>query len=269
MKIGIRASAIAPELPLEQAACRAREAGFEVLEAEMRDSGELTPSSDATAVAQLARQVHSVGMEVWSLVCERFWDWNYAAPDPLDRQRAYDLTVAMLDRARWLGARAAVVIPAVVAAPGERRGRVRYETALHAAAAALRQLAAQAELRGVYIAVRNTWNRFLLSPVEMREFIDQINSPWVGVCLDTGSLAPYGFAEDWIRTLEHRIIRVHVRDGRAAASGPDGLCSPGQGDVNWPEVVAALRETGYDGPLICAGPGDPAGMARMLRGLLA
>jgi len=50
-----------------------------------------------------------------------------------------------------------------------------------------------------------------------------------------------------VRVLAGRIRRVHVKDFRRNVGTIDGFCDLLAGDVNWPEVMAALREVHYDG----------------------
>jgi hexulose-6-phosphate isomerase len=108
-------------------------------------------------------------------------------------------------------------------------------------------LAPEAERLGVSILVENIWNKFLLSPLEMRSLIDQVGSPRVGALLDTGNLIAFGYPEQWIRILGQRIKEVHLKDYRESVGGVGGFVGLLEGDVNWPEVMAALEEVGYDG----------------------
>ena len=55
---------------------------------------------------------------------------------------------------------------------------------------ALRELAAEAESAKVQMAPENVWNKFLLSPLEMRTFVDQFHSPGSGVHFDAGNDKP-------------------------------------------------------------------------------
>ena len=48
----------------------------------------------------------------------------------------------------------------------------------------------------------------------------------------------------------------------------DGFCQLGDGDVDWPTVVTALKRAGYDGPVTYEGPGDPADVARRIDRIL-
>jgi hexulose-6-phosphate isomerase len=121
----------------------------------------------------------------------------------------------------------------------------------------------------VTIALENVWNRFLLSPVEAADLIDRINSPYVGWYLDTGNVLALGYPEDWIATLAGRIKRVHVKDYDLRQPGAAGFCALGEGSVNWPRVVTALRQVGYDGPLTYEGAGEPEEMQRRLRNIIS
>ena len=77
----------------------------------------------------------------------------------------------------------------------------------------------------------------------MRDYLDEIDSPWVGAYFDIGNVRKFGPSEDWIRTLGRRIVKLDVKDwGRG-----NGFCKIGDGDVNWPEVRAALGEIGFTG----------------------
>ena len=99
------------------------------------------------------------------------------------------------------------------------------------------------------LGIENVWNRFLMSPHEMAAFIDQFNSPWIGAYVDVANLIPFGYAEDWIRTLGKRVAGVHFKDYRRSVGTADGFVDLLEGDVNWPAVVEALNEIGYDGPV--------------------
>ena len=83
--------------------------------------------------------------------------------------------------------------------------------------------------------------------MEMRDFIDKIDSPFVGSYFDVGNVVINGYPEHWIRILGNRIKKVHFKDFRRAVGTLDGFVDLLAGDVNYPEVVKALEEVGYDG----------------------
>jgi hexulose-6-phosphate isomerase len=198
-----------------------------------------------------------------------FMETHYASPEPVARARARELTLRMLDDAAAGGVEAIMVIPAVVGRATEPRPRVGYEDAYQRTFEALCELRLEAEARAVTIGLENAWNRFLLSPLEVAGLLDEIGSPHVGWHLDVGNILPYGYPEDWIAVLGRRIVRVHAKDYDLSKVGPAGFCALGEGSVNWPAVLAALRAAGYAGPLTYEGDVSGTDVSRRLRALLA
>jgi L-ribulose-5-phosphate 3-epimerase len=124
---------------------------------------------------------------------------------------------------------------------------VPYETAYRHATAFLKAALQRAEKSGVTLGIENVWNKFLLSPLEMRSFLDQFGSERIGAYFDVGNALATGYPEHWIDILGKRIVRVHFKDYRRAVGSIDGFCDLLSGDVNWPAVTGALRAAGYDG----------------------
>jgi len=109
-----------------------------------------------------------------------------------------------------------------------------------------------AEELGVKIAIENVWNHFLLSPLEAARYVDEFNSPWVGWHFDVGNVIAYGWPEQWIRTLGKRIQKLHIKEFSREKANKEGLWKGFdvpflKGDNNWPAVMKALDEIGYDG----------------------
>jgi L-ribulose-5-phosphate 3-epimerase len=271
MQRSINAWFFEPDTPPEEMARRSADAGLEAIELVLAEEGAVTSGTDEPTCRAIGQRVRDAGLEVASLATGLFWTYSYGSQDPADRAMAYDLTLAMLDRAAWLGTDAVLVVPAVVGGWDNPRPKIRYADALNRTYDALRSLAPEAEQRAVAIAVENInhYSRFLLSPVEMADLIDHVNSPWVGVYFDTGNVMTIGYPEDWIVTLGRRILRVHVKDYDLARRGHEGFCAPFDGDVDWTAVVNALAQAGYDGPLTYEGHGDLADVKARLERIIA
>lgn len=269
MKKSINGWTFPPDTPWDEAARAARAAGFEAIEPTIAEQGPLNTTTDEPACRRISEQIRESGMEIASLATGLYWQYSLTSPDAGERAKARDITIAGLDRAAWLGTDALLVVPGMVAHFEDNKLRIGYADALHYAAEALAELAHEAEQRGVVIAIENVWNAFLVSPVEMRDFIDRINSPWVAAYLDVGNVLRYGVSQDWVRTLGRRIARVHLKDFKLSVGNLDGFCPLGDGDVDWPAVMAVLKEVGYNGPLTFEGPGELEDISRRIDKIIA
>ena len=124
---------------------------------------------------------------------------------------------------------------------------VAYDVAYDRALEEIKKLAPVAEEYGVHIGIENVWNKFLLSPLEMRRFVDEVGSDYVGVYFDVGNVMYAGYPEQWIRILNKRIKKVHFKDYRRNPGGLNCFVDLLSGDVDWKAVMAAFAEIGYDG----------------------
>lgn len=97
------------------------------------------------------------------------------------------------------------------------------------------------------LGIENVWNKFLLSPLEMRDFIDSFGSAAVGSYFDAGNVLLTGYPEHWISILAQRIVRVHVKDFKKSVGTAAGFVDMLEGDVDFQAVRTALERIGYDG----------------------
>ena len=117
---------------------------------------------------------------------------------------------------------------------------VNYKTTYERSLEAFSELREYAEKTGVSIGLENVWNKFLLSPMEMLDFINKIGSDYVGSYLDIGNTLLNGYPEDWVRILADKIKKVHFKDYRVEAGGLHGFVDLLAGDVNYPVQMAAV-----------------------------
>ena len=148
---------------------------------------------------------------------------------------------------QWLGADAYLYVPGAVEVFFLSEAEViPYDVCYQRASEAISQLVPTAEKLGVTIAVENVWNKFLLSPLEMRDFIDNFDSIQVGAYFDVGNVLLTGYPEQWIRILGSRIKRVHIKDFKRSIGTADGFVDLLEGDVDFVAVKKALAEINYD-----------------------
>ena len=223
-------------------------AGFEGFEIDLSEDGPLTLDSSAKEVAAVRELAEQSGLQLSGLATGLYWGANPASADIAVRQRAETILRKQIEIAGALGLDAILVVPATVGADFIPNCEVvAYDTAWQRATDFIRAALPAAEKAGVRIGVENVWNKFLLSPLEMRQFIVQFDSEWVGAYFDVGNTLAMGYPEHWIQILGRQIRRVHLKDYRRAVGSVDGFVEILSGDVNWPAVMSALRTIGYDG----------------------
>ena len=238
------------DTPYKESVALAAKCGYEAFEPAVGESGELTPDTSPAKIDELRKLIEDSGLKISSLASGFGWTYPCTSSDKAIRQKGVDLLRSQIAIAQRMGA------PVILAVPGmsgtgwwSYQGNERYDEAYDNALESFSQLKADAEAAKVIIGIENVWNKFLISPLEMRDFIDKLNSPYIGSYFDVGNLANFGVAEHWIAILGKRIARVHVKDYRNEAGGFAGFVDLLAGDVNWPAVVEALKAIGYDGPL--------------------
>ena len=224
----------------------ARDAGFDGVELALNETGEFSLDSTKEEVLAIKEFGESLGLEFYSVASGLYWTYNYTSANPDNVNKAKAITKKQLEVASWLGCDTILVVPGAVEVAFDRGEVVEYDVAYERALAALRELAPYAEKLGVAIGVENVWNEFLLSPMEMARFIDEVGSDFVGSYFDIGNVLYIGHPEHWIKILGKRIKKVHFKDYRRAAGDLYGFVDLLSGEVNWPAVMAKLAEIGYD-----------------------
>jgi hexulose-6-phosphate isomerase len=121
-----------------------------------------------------------------------------------------------------------------------------YDEVLRYSGEGLRAVLPAAERHGVVLGIENVWNKFLLSPQEMRQMIDEVGHPLIGTYFDVGNCVLYGYPEQWVAILGSRIKKVHVKDFKRAVATGAGFCQLLDGDADYRAVVGELRAAGYD-----------------------
>ena len=233
---------------IEEKFVLAKEAGFKGFEIDLSEDGPVNLKSTPEELKSFRSLAKKYDLELSGLMSFLYWGANAASADPAVRAKASALLARQIECAQELGIDTILVVPGAVGVdfiPGAET--VRYDLAYERATEFIKAALPAAEKAGVTIAVENVWNKFLLSPLEMRAFVDQFASKNVGVYFDVANTLSFGYPEHWIEILGSRIKRVHFKDYRRNVGTTDGFCDLLSGDVHWPAVMAALHKVGYDG----------------------
>ena len=234
-----------------EAVREAKELGYEGVEVCLFPQGPLSLDIGDADVAKLRKTLEGAGLQAASVTSGALWEYPLTSSDPATRDKGKQAVAKCLEVAGKLGATGILVVPgAVEVFFNPAMEVVQYDVAVQRVEEAMRELVPVAEKNKVAIGVENVWNKMFLSPLEARDFIDKIGSEYLGWFFDVGNILLVGMPDQWIRILGKRIKKVHVKDFRRSVGTLDGFVDLLEGDVNWPEVMKALREVGYDDFLI-------------------
>lgn len=192
-------------------------------------------------VADGLQALRNSNLELWSVHSPFGRGLDLSSIDETVRERTLEAISRAFDLAQSLGCRAVVVHPSLEPIdPSERPMR------LAQARRSLKRVAEFASRVSVSAALEplprsclgNTADEFAL-------LLQDLPEEWMGICLDMNHANLGQDLVTFIRRFGRRIITLHISDN-------DGVDEkhwlPGRGVIDWPGVVAALREAGYRGP---------------------
>jgi L-ribulose-5-phosphate 3-epimerase len=212
-----------------------RDSGFEVVQA-------LTEPDQAKA-EEMKRAADAANVRIDSVMNVDHWQYPLSSSDPAVVEKSLAGMRTSLQNAKLWGADVVLLVPAVV------NPQTSYRDAWTRSQAQIRKLIPLAEQLKVVIGIEEVWNKFLLSPLEMARYIDELQSPWVQAWFDVGNVVLYGYPQDWIRALGKRIVKVHLKDFKRKEGGYAWV-NLGDGDVDWAAVRQAFTDIGYGGSVI-------------------
>lgn len=237
-----------PAQSLKESFKMAKDAGFDGVELALFEEGELSLNTTEEELLAIKKSAEECGIELYSVASELLWYYWLNDTDETLREKGKAIVRKQIDCAKALGCDSILVVPGVVGADWAIPGKTMdYELTYERSLDALKELSKYAEEKGVCIAVENVGNKFLLSPMEMRDFVDAVGSDYVQAYFDVGNCLMEGYPEHWIHTLGKRIKQVHFKDYRVIAGGDHGFVDLLAGDVDYPAVMQAFKDIGYDG----------------------
>ena len=251
MKKGASFFSYAEDVNLKDAMSKMKKAGYEGVELVMGSTGEITMDTSEKELLRIAAMAADFGLDIPSVGTWLLWANNVVSPDEKERAFARDVIRKQLDTAAALGADTILVIPGYCGSNFvEGKPLVRYDDAYDRARETFGMVAAHAQKVQVSIGLENVWNKFLLSPLEMRGLIDDIGSEYVGAYFDVGNIMYIGYPQHWIEILGKRIRKIHFCDYRVSQAGLGAFVDLLAGDVPFGAVMQSLKSIGYDDYII-------------------
>jgi hexulose-6-phosphate isomerase len=210
----------------------AKATGFEEVECYTTpDQAEARDLKDAAAAA---------GIRIHSVMNQAHWKFPLSSSDPAVVAESMKGLETSIRNAHFWGAETVLLVPAVV------NPETRYEDAWTRSRAQINKILPLAAELKVIIAVENVGNRFLLSPLEFARYVDEFKSPWLKAYFDVGNNLSQMYPQDWILTLNKRIVKLHFKES-SIKRVPGQALLLGEGDIDWKAVAAAIRTIGYKG----------------------
>jgi L-ribulose-5-phosphate 3-epimerase len=213
----------------------ARAAGFEAIEMN-------APGMD---VAETRKAIADSGLPVDGTVNSSHWNVRHTDPDPEVRAKALEsLQQAIRDTHAVGGSTVLLVVGRGSDGPEEEIWPRSVENISKALPVAARY--------GITLALENVWNQFLYdhegdhnqTADKWKQYVDEFNSPLVGMQFDIGNHWKYGSMGDWIRTLGKRIVKLDVK---GFSRKENKFTKIGEGDLDFADVRKALREINFYG----------------------
>jgi hexulose-6-phosphate isomerase len=245
MKTAVNRWCFPSHLPVDECLRLTRLAGLDGIELNLEEEGDLSLATPLDEVRAIAGRAADLGVGLTSLSTRLYWRYPLTSAEPAVAAKARDIALRQMDAAEALGVDVILLVVGLVTADDA------YDAVYEWGLTALADLAPEAAARGVRLGVENVGNKLLLSPLEMRDFIDKANiasnTQAVAAYFDIGNVVGVGvgWPDHWIRILGERIVRVHVKDHRVTPRGTSSVALL-EGDVDWRRCMAALAKIGYD-----------------------
>jgi AP endonuclease, family 2 len=251
LKTGYSFFSFAENIDLQTAFNHTAKAGYDGAELIFGTNGYLTPNTKPNDIIHMRKMAEDIGLEIPSVGVWSLWENNLVSDAPATRQKAEDIILKQIDAAHLLGAKTVLIVPGYVGCDFVKNPeKIRYDKAWERAQNSFAKLAPVAQSAGIKIGIENVWNKFLLSPLELVRFIDEINSESLGIYFDVGNCLYIGYPEHWIEIFAHRIVQIHLSDYRCSQSGLGAFVDLFAGDVDFSAVSKALAVVKYEGYLI-------------------
>ncbi len=186
---------------------------------------------------ELVKASKETGVAIHGVIDSVHWRDTLSHPDEKVRAKGLEALLGALQDAKTVGADTVLLVPGVV------NKDVTYEQCWERSQAEIKKALPTAEKLGVKIAIEVVWNNFLTKPQQLVDYVDSFKSDSVGAYFDCSNMIKYGAPPaEWIRLLGKRMLKFDFK----GYSNAKQWVPIGEGDEDWPEVLKALAEVGYN-----------------------
>ncbi len=231
----------------------AKDAGFDGIELNYDLDNDLSPKSGKKEYADIRKMADKIGIEISGLCSFLFWPYPLTSNDPVKRERGLELAGKIGQAASDLGVENVLVVPGAVHIPWRTDHEpVRNDICDQRAREAVGKLVKSAERQKISLNMENIFfNGYLMTPMEMNEFVDSFGSEYVQIHFDTGNISMFQNPEHWVPILGKRTKNIHFKE--YTRKGTDYSLETFRplldGTTDWPAVIGELDQVGYRGYL--------------------
>lgn len=187
---------------------------------------------------EVQKAIEISGIPIHGVVDSIHWNTRLSDPDEEVRQKGLDGLITAINASKAYGGTSVLLVPGVV------NKDATYEQCWERSIEQIQKAIPIAKQQNIQILMENVWNNFLTDPKETARFIDELDSDMVGAYFDVGNTVKYSPPHEWVPILGPRIKKLDIKDyGKGKGFGAKLL----EGDVDWPRVMAELREIDYQG----------------------
>jgi len=245
MKKSIGDNIFPPGMDFESGLKLLKTAGYDGVELWLGERPWFQMNTSDSEVSGMYRQIRETGLEVSDVANALDWKENISARDPTQRAAALRHIERQIEVAQIVQCSSILIVAGLVTSDCP------YNEVYNRCIDSLHQLVPTAAKAKVKIGVENCCaeQKFLMSPREFHTFLNDMNSPWVGIHLDVGNIHETGFAEQWIEISGSKITCIHLKDvmkHRGRCGDQSVYTNIFLGDNNWRAIRDALTKVGYN-----------------------
>ena len=195
-------------------------------------------SAPGMDVGGIRKACEEVGLPMHGVVYNKHWNKRLSSPDKAVRDEGRTGLESAIRESKAVGGSSVLLVPGAVRGPNETHEQVWKRSITE-----IRKVIPLASKLGIHVLIETVWNGFCYKPEQFRDYLDEINNPWVQAYYDIGNMQKFAPSHEWIRILGNRNVKLDVKDWGVK----NGFCPLGQGDVEWDKVRAELKKIGFNG----------------------